>query len=71
LIGIEAINVGRLVHLYWLGVHWPEAYSVAHEVVWNVVALLAVLAYLGIWLTSSGSRMGAEDRGLSARPGNG
>ncbi len=67
LVGIEVINVGRLVHLYWLGVHWPEAYSVAHEVVWNVVAVLAVLAYLGTWLALSGSRIGAENRVSSAR----
>ena len=67
LVGIEAINVGRLVHLYWLGVHWPEAFPVAHEVVWNVLAVLAVLAYLGAWLALSGSRIGAEDRALSTR----
>ena len=59
LVGIEAINVGRLVHLYWLGVHWPEAFSVAHEVVWNVVAVLAVLAYLGAWLALRGSPVGS------------
>ncbi len=59
LVGIEALNVGRLVHLYWLGVHWPEAFSVAHEVVWNVVAVLAVLAYLGAWLALRGSRIGS------------
>ena len=70
LVGIEAINVGRLVHLYWLGVHWPEAFPVAHEVVWNVLAVVAVLAYLGAWLALSGSRIGAEGRVLSTRPGN-
>ncbi len=67
LVGIEAIKVGRLVHLYWLGVHWPEAFPVAHEVVWNVLAVLAVLAYLGAWLALSGSRIGAEDRVPSVR----
>jgi len=59
LVGIEAINVGRLVHLYWLGVHWPEAFFVAHRVVWNVVAVLAVLAYLGAWLALRGSPVGS------------
>jgi len=70
LVGIEALNVGRLVHLYGLGVHWPEAFSVAHEVVWNVVAVLAVLAYLYTWLALSGNRIGAEGRVLSTRPRN-
>ncbi len=67
---VEAFNVGRLIHLYWLGVHWPAAFSVAHDVVWNVLAVLAVLAYLGTWLYLSGSRNSAEDRVLSTRPGN-
>ncbi len=39
--------------------HWPEAFSVAHEVVWNVVAVLAVLAYLGTWLALRGNRIGS------------
>ena len=53
---VEALNVGRLVHLFWLGVHQPEAFFMAHRVVWNVVAVVAVLAYLGTWLALSGSR---------------
>jgi exosortase/archaeosortase family protein len=75
---IEALNVGRLVHLFWLGVHQPEAFFVAHRVVWNVGAVGAGLAYLGIWLCLSGSRIGAEDRALARgacpddlQPGNG
>ncbi len=68
---VEALNVGRLIHLYWLGVHWPEAYSVAHDVVWNVLAVLAGLAYLGIWLSfSCSSRNGAENRALFTHSGN-
>ncbi len=70
LVCVEVFNVGRLVHLYWLGVHQPEAFFVAHRVVWNVAAVVAVLAYLGTWRYLSGSRIGAEDRALSARPGN-
>ena len=70
LVGIEALNVGRLVHLYWLGVHWPEAFFVAHGVVWNILAVLAVLAYLYTWLALSGNRIGAEGRVLCTRPGN-
>ena len=70
LVCVEALNVGRLVHLYWLGVHQPEAFFIAHRVVWNIIAVVAVLAYLGTWLALSGSRIGVEDRVLSARPGN-
>jgi exosortase/archaeosortase family protein len=63
---IEVLNVGRLIHLYWLGVHWPEAYSMAHEVVWNVFAVIAVLAYLGAWLFWRDSRGGAEQGAVDA-----
>lgn len=66
---IEVLNVGRLIHLYWLGVHWPEAFFMAHEVVWNVLAVIAVLAYLGAWLYWSGSRSGAEEAAVDA-PGS-
>ncbi len=63
---VEALNVGRLVHLFWLGVHQPEAFFVAHRVVWNVVAVVAVLAYLATWLYLSGSRNGAEEGAVGA-----
>ena len=62
LVGIEALNIGRLVHLYWLGVHWPEAFPVAHGVIWNILAVLAVLAYLGTWLAFAQQGETAEDR---------
>ncbi len=66
LVCVEVFNVGRLVHLYWLGVHQPEAFFVAHRVVWNVVAVVAVLAYLGTWMALSGSRIGAEEEAADA-----
>jgi len=66
---IEIINVGRLIHLYWLGVHRPEAFAAAHDVVWNVLAVVAVLAYLGTWLYLSGNRNGAVEGAVDA-PGS-
>ena len=67
---IEALNVGRLVHLYWLGVHQPDAFFVAHRVIWNVVAVGVVLAYLGALLYLSRGRTRAEDRIPSPHPGD-
>jgi exosortase/archaeosortase family protein len=52
--GIELLNFGRLIHLYWIGVHQPETFFVAHRVTWNVIAVVAVLAYLGAWLYLTG-----------------
>ncbi len=66
LVCVEALNVGRLVHLYWLGVHQPEAFFIAHRVVWNIIAVVAVLAYLATWLYLSGSRNGANEGAFDA-----
>lgn len=63
LVIIEALNLGRLVHLYWLGVHQPEAFWMAHHVTWNIIAVSAVLVYLAVWLCLTAPRDGARDRG--------
>jgi exosortase/archaeosortase family protein len=63
---VEVFNVGRLVHLYWLGVHWPDAYDTGHDVVWNVLAVITALAYIGAWLSiiddGNGAKMGTRMR---------
>ena len=49
-LGIPAllgINLVRLVHLFYLGVHQPEWFHAAHTVAWEWVIILAVA---GIWL---------------------
>ncbi len=50
LAGIEALNLGRLVHLYWVGVVDPDAFFMAHRVTWNIVAIAAVLGFLALWI---------------------
>ncbi len=50
LAGIEALNLGRLVHLYWVGVVDPDAFFMAHRVIWNIAAIAAVVGFLGVWL---------------------
>lgn len=50
LAGIEALNLLRLVHLYWTGVVDPDAFLVAHRIVWNAIAIVATIGFLGIWL---------------------
>jgi exosortase H (IPTLxxWG-CTERM-specific) len=44
---LAALNLLRLTQLFVTGVRWPGAFDVAHEVVWQVIV---VLATLGIWL---------------------
>jgi exosortase H (IPTLxxWG-CTERM-specific) len=41
------LNLTRLVHLFYLGVHRPTAFDFAHSVLWEGVVILATL---GLWL---------------------
>jgi exosortase/archaeosortase family protein len=43
-----AVNYLRLVNLFYIGVHFPGAFGLAHEVIWE--GLLAV-AFIGLWLS--------------------
>jgi exosortase/archaeosortase family protein len=59
LLGIEALNLGRLVHLYWTGVVDPHAFFMAHRVTWNIAAIAAIIGFLAVWLyLSQGRRPG-------------
>jgi exosortase H (IPTLxxWG-CTERM-specific) len=42
-----ALNLTRLVHLFYLGVHQPAAFDFAHGILWEAFLILAVL---GLWL---------------------
>jgi exosortase/archaeosortase family protein len=55
-----ALNMARLVHLFYLGVYRPRAFHMAHKVVWQAVVIAAVFA---AWLWWS---MWADRRSRSA-----
>ena len=42
-----ALNLTRLVHLFYLGVHNPTAFDLAHTFLWEGFLILAIF---GIWL---------------------
>jgi exosortase/archaeosortase family protein len=48
--GVAALNLCRLVHLYCTGVADRDAFFVAHRVTWNIIAVLAVVGFLALWL---------------------
>ena len=54
LAGIEALNLVRLVHLYWIGIADPENFYLAHRVLWNAVAIAAVSVFLCAWIAITG-----------------
>lgn len=64
-LGIPAllgVNLVRLVHLFYLGVHQPEWFPAAHKVAWEGLIIVAVV---GLWL---GWATWA-DRGTGQNPG--
>lgn len=44
---LAVLNLIRLVHLFYLGVHQPQLFELAHKVLWQAVIVLAVLA---LWI---------------------
>jgi len=54
LVGIEALNLLRLVHLYLAGSADANAFFVAHRITWNIIAIVAVIAFLIAWLGVAG-----------------
>lgn len=47
---LEALNLCRLVHLYWTGVVDREGFFFAHRVAWNVLFVAAVAGLVALWL---------------------
>lgn len=43
------VNVVRLVSLYYVGVHWPYALDVVHQVVWQSLLIATVVAMWLLW----------------------
>jgi exosortase/archaeosortase family protein len=50
-VGISAMNVVRLVSLYYIGVHWPGFVDQAHQLIWQ--SLLIVFCVV-LWLLWAG-----------------
>ena len=59
------LNLVRLVNLFYLGVHRADLFGLAHQVVWQGVMILAVLA---LWLASTRHLAGTRHLAISGRP---
>lgn len=53
--GIAILNVVRLVSLYYVGVHWPSALDVVHQLVWQSLLIAFAVA---LWLLWAGRAAG-------------
>jgi exosortase/archaeosortase family protein len=58
---LMAVNLARLLHLFYLGVRRPDLFDVAHQVVWQGVFVVTVF---GLWLACT---VGAAERAAAPR----
>lgn len=47
--GLFALNIVRLVSLYYIGVHWPEFLDSAHQLVWQSLLIVCAVALWLLW----------------------
>jgi exosortase H (IPTLxxWG-CTERM-specific) len=60
-----ALNLTRLVHLFYLGVYHPAAFHFAHSVMWEgflILATLGVWLVLARWFDSMRETLSSRDR---------
>ena len=46
---IQAINMARIVSLYYIGIHWPDFFAAAHGYVWQSIVILLSMVIWIFW----------------------
>jgi exosortase/archaeosortase family protein len=49
LVGLNLVNVVRIVGLYFIGIHWPGAFHVLHEEVIQILLVLLAAGGFALW----------------------
>jgi exosortase H (IPTLxxWG-CTERM-specific) len=64
-IAIEAVNLVRVITLFWVGAHRPALFSTSHTVLWqSIVVMCGVLLFL-VWASREASASAAAEHGAS------
>jgi exosortase H (IPTLxxWG-CTERM-specific) len=56
---IQALNLVRVVSLFWLGVHHRDVFELFHTAVWQTLLILVAVALFALWsrrVTGRGAR---------------
>ena len=61
------LNLTRLVHLFYVGVHNPAVFDVAHALLWEGCLVLAILGLWRGWMAWSESRTTTAGHRLACR----
>jgi len=48
-LAIQAINVVRIVSLFYIGIHWPKLFEQSHQVVWQAIVILFGVVLWIVW----------------------
>jgi exosortase H (IPTLxxWG-CTERM-specific) len=48
-LAIQAINIVRIVSLFYIGIHWPKLFEQSHQVVWQAIVILFGVVLWIIW----------------------
>jgi exosortase/archaeosortase family protein len=46
---LQALNLVRIVTLYWIGLHWPAFFNTAHMEIWPVTFILIAIILFVYW----------------------
>jgi exosortase/archaeosortase family protein len=71
LVGIPlvlAVNLLRLVHLFYLGIHAPRHFVLAHTLLWEGTMVLFTFVTWALWTRWADQREGRGQRARLARP---
>jgi exosortase H (IPTLxxWG-CTERM-specific) len=59
-LAIQAVNIFRIVSLFYIGIHWPKLFEQSHQVIWQAIVILFGVVLWIIW---------ADRFALPPRPG--
>jgi exosortase H (IPTLxxWG-CTERM-specific) len=70
-LAIQALNLFRVITLFWIGLHRPALFNSSHTVIWqSVVVLFGVLLFL-LWASRERRLSGAPSPTVRDRPRKG
>ncbi len=50
ILGIYVINLVRVVSLFFIGIHFPDAFTMIHETIWQAAFVLLAVVFWVVWL---------------------
>ena len=65
------LNLARLASLFYIGVFYPDAFPLAHQVLWEAVVAAFVVGYWLCWMRAASTAEGAAGVPTGTAPSSG